>query len=264
MKYALFTEMALSRDLPEYGLRRGDVVRLINDYLRPGSVALSGCRQVAMTVSPRAAYCLANSKPKPRSEPVMNTVAAWAEPALNRPAAWRRLLSFIPRILGEGELSILPADPSPARDRFGCKSSGRRRFQRPSKHVAERLGRPAATSPRATKATRFSASPVSTPKRSFPSHYKSKRLARSLAISRVDSSSITTPGGVRYRIREGCTTALVAFLRGVNVDGYGSQQAVSSTRSVGNASRTNETRTRSVAGWSSNTASKIALISVHP
>jgi hypothetical protein len=33
MKYALFTEMALSRDLPEYGLRRGDVVRLINDYL---------------------------------------------------------------------------------------------------------------------------------------------------------------------------------------------------------------------------------------
>jgi hypothetical protein len=24
---------------------------------------------------------------------------------------------------------------------FGCKSSGRRRFQRPSKHVAERLGR---------------------------------------------------------------------------------------------------------------------------
>jgi hypothetical protein len=28
MKYALFTEMALSRDLPEYGLRRGDVVRL--------------------------------------------------------------------------------------------------------------------------------------------------------------------------------------------------------------------------------------------
>jgi DNA-binding transcriptional LysR family regulator len=31
-----------------------------------------------------------------------------------------------------------------ARGRFGCKSSGRRRFQRPSKHVAERLGRPAA------------------------------------------------------------------------------------------------------------------------
>ena len=28
MKYALFTEMALSRDLPEYGLRRGDARRL--------------------------------------------------------------------------------------------------------------------------------------------------------------------------------------------------------------------------------------------
>ena len=27
---------------------------------------------------------------------------------------------------------------------FGCKSSGRRRFQRPSKHVTEWLGRPAA------------------------------------------------------------------------------------------------------------------------
>jgi len=35
MKYALFTEMALSRDLPEYGLRGGDVVRLINDYPAP-------------------------------------------------------------------------------------------------------------------------------------------------------------------------------------------------------------------------------------
>ncbi len=32
----------------------------------------------------------------------------------------------------------------PARDPYGCKSSGRRRFQRPGKHVAERLGRQAA------------------------------------------------------------------------------------------------------------------------
>jgi hypothetical protein len=31
-----------------------------------------------------------------------------------------------------------------ARDRFECKSSGRRRFERASKHVAERFGRPAA------------------------------------------------------------------------------------------------------------------------
>jgi hypothetical protein len=31
MKYALFTEMALSRDLPELGLRSGDVVRLVGD-----------------------------------------------------------------------------------------------------------------------------------------------------------------------------------------------------------------------------------------
>src|SRR5260370_29499100 len=34
--------------------------------------------------------------------------------------------------------------PQPARDRFGCTSSGPRIFQRPSKHVSERLGRPAA------------------------------------------------------------------------------------------------------------------------
>src|SRR6185295_2615736 len=47
-------------------------------------------------------------------------------------------------VMPPSELSILLADPSPARDRFGCKSSGRRRFQRPGKHVAERLGRPAA------------------------------------------------------------------------------------------------------------------------
>jgi Domain of unknown function (DUF4926) len=36
MKYALFTEMALSRDLPEHGLRSGDVVRLIDDHQSPG------------------------------------------------------------------------------------------------------------------------------------------------------------------------------------------------------------------------------------
>ena len=36
MKYALFTEMALSRDLPEHDLRTGDVVRLIGDHLCPG------------------------------------------------------------------------------------------------------------------------------------------------------------------------------------------------------------------------------------
>jgi hypothetical protein len=48
------------------------------------------------------------------------------------------------RGLSASGLSILPADPSPARDEFVCKSSGRGRFQRPSKHVTERLGRPAA------------------------------------------------------------------------------------------------------------------------
>ena len=36
MKYALFTEMALSRDLPEHHLCRGDVVRLIGDHPCPG------------------------------------------------------------------------------------------------------------------------------------------------------------------------------------------------------------------------------------
>jgi hypothetical protein len=35
MKYALFTEMALSRDLPEHGLRSGDVVRLVGDRACP-------------------------------------------------------------------------------------------------------------------------------------------------------------------------------------------------------------------------------------
>jgi len=43
-----------------------------------------------------------------------------------------------------GSPQWFPARHSPARDRFGCKSSGRRRFQPPSKHVAERLWRPAA------------------------------------------------------------------------------------------------------------------------
>jgi Domain of unknown function (DUF4926) len=39
MKYSLFTEMALSLDLPEHGLRRGDVVRIIDDHLFPGDRA---------------------------------------------------------------------------------------------------------------------------------------------------------------------------------------------------------------------------------
>jgi hypothetical protein len=54
MKYALFTEMALSRDLPEYGLRRGDVVRLINDYLCPGGregYSIEVCNAVGDTIA---------------------------------------------------------------------------------------------------------------------------------------------------------------------------------------------------------------------
>jgi Domain of unknown function (DUF4926) len=54
MKYALFTEMALSRDLPEYGLRRGDVVRLLNDYLCPGGregYSIEVCNAVGDTIT---------------------------------------------------------------------------------------------------------------------------------------------------------------------------------------------------------------------
>jgi Domain of unknown function (DUF4926) len=54
MKYALFTEMALSRDLPEYGLRRGDVVRLLNDYLCPGGregYSIEVCNAVGDTIA---------------------------------------------------------------------------------------------------------------------------------------------------------------------------------------------------------------------
>jgi len=35
MTYALFTDMALSRDLPAHGLRRGDVVRLVDRHTSP-------------------------------------------------------------------------------------------------------------------------------------------------------------------------------------------------------------------------------------
>jgi Domain of unknown function (DUF4926) len=54
MKYALFTEMALSRDLPEHDLRRGDVVRLINDYLCPGGregYSIEVCNAVGDTIA---------------------------------------------------------------------------------------------------------------------------------------------------------------------------------------------------------------------
>ena len=35
MTYALFTDMALRRDLPSHGLRRGDVVRLVDRHTSP-------------------------------------------------------------------------------------------------------------------------------------------------------------------------------------------------------------------------------------
>ena len=54
MKYALFTEMALCRDLPELGLRRGDVVRIIDDHPCPGGregYSVEVCNAVGDTVA---------------------------------------------------------------------------------------------------------------------------------------------------------------------------------------------------------------------
>jgi Domain of unknown function (DUF4926) len=54
MKYALFTEMALSRDLPEHDLRRGDIVRIIADHLFPGDrdgYSVEVCNAVGDTVA---------------------------------------------------------------------------------------------------------------------------------------------------------------------------------------------------------------------
>ena len=36
MKYQLYTDMALARDLPSHDLRRGDVVRLVDHHVGPG------------------------------------------------------------------------------------------------------------------------------------------------------------------------------------------------------------------------------------
>ncbi|HUG10644.1 MAG TPA: DUF4926 domain-containing protein [Opitutaceae bacterium] len=35
MKFPLYTEVALNRDLPEYRLRRGDLVRLVENHRSP-------------------------------------------------------------------------------------------------------------------------------------------------------------------------------------------------------------------------------------
>jgi hypothetical protein len=54
MKYALFTEMALSRDLLEHGLRRGDVVRIIDDHPCPDGregYCVEVCNAVGDTVA---------------------------------------------------------------------------------------------------------------------------------------------------------------------------------------------------------------------
>lgn len=38
MKYPLFTDMALARDVPAHGLMRGDVVRLVEHHVSPDGV----------------------------------------------------------------------------------------------------------------------------------------------------------------------------------------------------------------------------------
>src|ERR1700680_2607412 len=61
--------------------------------------AFSGWRQVAITVSPRAVYCLANSRPSPRSDPVISTVVARAPPAADVTKTHRAAITgFMARI----------------------------------------------------------------------------------------------------------------------------------------------------------------------
>jgi len=38
MTYQLFTDMALARDLPSHNLRKGDVVRLVDQHTGPGGM----------------------------------------------------------------------------------------------------------------------------------------------------------------------------------------------------------------------------------
>ena len=38
MTFPLYTDVALARDLPEYRLRRGDMVRLVEHHVAPGGV----------------------------------------------------------------------------------------------------------------------------------------------------------------------------------------------------------------------------------
>jgi hypothetical protein len=54
MKYPLFSEMALSLDLPGLGLRRGDVVRIIGDHPFPddrSGYSVEVCNAVGDTVA---------------------------------------------------------------------------------------------------------------------------------------------------------------------------------------------------------------------
>ena len=53
MKYPLFSEMALTSDLPDHGLRRGDVVRLVDHHIALGGgegYSVEVCNAVGDTI----------------------------------------------------------------------------------------------------------------------------------------------------------------------------------------------------------------------
>jgi hypothetical protein len=54
MQYPLFTEVALSRDLPEHNLRRRDVVRIIDSHLGPAgreAYSVEVCNALGETIA---------------------------------------------------------------------------------------------------------------------------------------------------------------------------------------------------------------------
>lgn len=54
MALELYTDAALARDLPEYGLRRGDLINIVDAHLAPdgeNGYSIEGCNALGETIA---------------------------------------------------------------------------------------------------------------------------------------------------------------------------------------------------------------------
>ena len=67
MKFALYTEAALTCDLPEHRLRRGDIVKLVDHCKLPQIVDTRKGESSGTIAQPRRFSCGNQNSPRPKS-----------------------------------------------------------------------------------------------------------------------------------------------------------------------------------------------------